>query len=86
MHTAGFADKLRRYREPIIVVEDMVPYTEKEVPFLEMNQDGKLEEKQGCKLVEREYTLSPADPKKTADRWSYLDPENGHHPSTRATG
>ena len=74
-----------RYREPVVAKDDEVKYTEKDVTFQRIDEEGKLVDTK-WKIPEKEYELIPADPKETADRWSYLDPETGHQPSTWATG
>src|SRR5258708_241462 len=74
-----------RYREPVVAKDDEVKYREKDVTFQRIDEEGKLVDTK-WKIPEKEYELIPADPKETADRWSYLDPETGHQPSTWATG
>ena len=76
---------LFRYREPVITVDDAVNYTEKDVTFQKVDEDGDLVDTP-WKIPVREYKVTPADPEETADRWSYLDPEAGHQPTTWATG
>ena len=78
-------DAFSRYREPVITVDDTVEFTEKDVTFQQADRKGKLVDTE-WKIPVKEYKLIPAKPEDTADRWSYLDPEARHQPSTWATG
>jgi hypothetical protein len=84
--TKGIAGTLRRYREPVILVPDTVTVTEEKVPYKQVAKDGSLVDTDWVEKVNK-YTLVPnEDPDLVADRWSYLDPEIGHAPTTWATG
>ena len=73
------------YREPVIRVDDTVEVTEKDVTYQHANPEGELVDTP-WKIPVNEYKLIPARPEQTAERWSYLDAETGHQPTTWATG
>ncbi|KAF8337111.1 uncharacterized protein EI90DRAFT_3014047 [Cantharellus anzutake] len=83
--TKGVAGTLRRYREPVIRVDDTVQATPVEVDFKSVDEDGNIVDTPWKETVFK-YTLTPGDPEEAADRWSYLDSDIGHRPSTWATG
>ncbi|KAF8337113.1 heme peroxidase [Cantharellus anzutake] len=84
--TKGVAGTLRRYREPVITVDDKVSIkNQKLVRYQKVDEDGELVDTDWYETV-NEYKLTPGDPTEAADRWSYLDPEIGHQPSPWATG
>ncbi|KAF8337099.1 heme peroxidase [Cantharellus anzutake] len=87
--TLGKEGILRRFKEPVVTVDDIVTVETTQVPFMEVDSNGVLVDTlwtEEVNVYKLQSGISREEGKIPAERWAYLDPEIGHHPSTWATG
>lgn len=87
--TPGKAGILRRFKEPVVTIDDTVTSKKTQVPYKSVNDKGELIDTEWTEEVlvyKLQSGVSEKDGKIPAERWAYLDPEIGYRISTWATG
>jgi len=87
--TPGKAGILRRFKEPVVTIDDIVRSVTKPVPYKSVNEKGGLVDTEWTEEVlvyKLQSGVSEKDGKIPAERWAYLEPDNGHRISPWATG
>jgi len=87
--TAGKAGILRRFKEPVVTVDDVVNSSTTEVPYKSVDAQGDDIDTDWTEEVfvyKLQSGVSEKNGKIPADRWAYVDPEIGHRISVWATG